>query len=194
MSERLAAPVDLDGDQRDLYRAITSGTRAQGTQHFSLTDAEGNLQGPFGLMIHIPRVGQPLQALGSALRFETALTDREREIVILAVARLTGSEFEWHAHAAVAAACGLSRQELEALATGSFTGASTRETAIAELASRLVTSPISRSADLPAELPADLVLEAVAVVGYYRLIAQMMGLFDVGAPAPDTSSEAKERR
>ena len=192
MNVRLEAPAHLDQDQRALYEAITAGRRALGTQHFALTDADGHLQGPFGLMLHVPKVGRPLQELGSALRFQTALTEREREIAILTVARLTDSEFERYAHTAVGAAAGLRPDELDALATGTFSSPDARENAIAELCARLVQQPLVRPADLVHGLPHELVLELVALVGYYRLLAQMMGLFDVGTPSPSGNPPAQE--
>lgn len=182
MSPAVAAPVDLDSDQRVLYDAITGGARTAGTQHFELVDAAGRLQGPFGLMLQVPRVGTPLQALGSALRFETELSPREREIAILTVARLTESAFERYAHNAVGAAVGLTPDELAALDEGAFISPDPQENEVAGLAARLAVQATVTSADLDSNLAHETVLEVVALVGYYRLLAQMMGLFDVGAP------------
>lgn len=182
MTGRLAAPSDLSPEQHVLYEAITTGARTSGVQHFDITDAHGNLQGPFGLMLHIPRVGRPLQDLGSALRFQTSLTDREREIAILTVARITDCHFERHAHNAVGAAVGLSSEELDALASGTFAGADSREEAVTQFAAVLADTAVVRPEDLFEELPDEVALEVVAVVGYYRLLAQMMGLYDVGVP------------
>jgi 4-carboxymuconolactone decarboxylase len=186
-------PAELDSDQRALYDAITTGARTAGVQHFRLTDEDGRLHGPFGLMLDVPRVGMPLQQLGSALRFETELTDREREIAILTVARITDSAFERHAHNAVGAAVGLGVDELAALAAGDFAGRDDRETAVAELTVRLASTGVVRPADLETELPHRIVLELVTLTGYYRILAQMMGLFGVGAPA-DEGAEPEEPR
>lgn len=192
VADAALTPGDLDADQRALYDAITTGARGTGVQHFELTDGEGKLRGPFGLMLHVPRVGMPLQALGSSLRFETELTDREREIAVLTVARVTHSAFERHAHAAVGAAVGLSLDELDALASGSFVGRDERERSVARLAARLADTAVVRPDDLDAALPRTIVLELVALAGYYRLLAQMMALFDVGAPLPADQAEPKE--
>lgn len=186
------APADLDAAQRALYDAITTGARGAGVQHFELTDADGSLRGPFGLMLHVPRVGMPLQALGSALRFETELTDREREIAVLTVARVTDSAFERHAHESVGAAVGLGPEELAALAAGSFAGRDEREQAVAEFSAQVAGTAVVRADDLDPRLPRTIVLELVALAGYYRLLAQMMGLFDVGAPAPSDQPEPEE--
>lgn len=61
---------------------------------FVLTDAEGRLEGPFNTMLLNPELGQSLQSVGSVIRYRTSLTDREREIAILAVAAERHSDYE----------------------------------------------------------------------------------------------------
>lgn len=187
------APAELNADQHALYDTITKGPRGAGVQHFELTDAAGRLRGPFGLMLYVPRVGMPLQALGSALRFDTELTAREREIVVLTVARITDSAFERHAHNALGAAAGLAPGELAALEAGTFASQDRREDAVAAMAARLTETAATTVTDLDPGLPRTIVLEVVAMAGYYRLLAQMMGMFDVGAPSPvGDGTEAEE--
>jgi len=111
------APAELDAEQRTLYDAIAGGRRAQGPQRFRLTDADGCLEGPFNAFLLQPRLGSALQALGAAVRYETGLDDRCREIAILAVAAHWRSAFEWYAHEAVARAAGLGETELASIQT-----------------------------------------------------------------------------
>ena len=61
-------PGELDEEQREVYRAIACGPRAQGPQEFALTDEEGRLLGPFNAMLLSPPVGLGVQALGAAVR------------------------------------------------------------------------------------------------------------------------------
>src|SRR5690349_16779378 len=57
-------PDRLDAHQRVVYDAIASGPRtANGA--FSLTDAEGCLEGPFNAMLLHPAIGDALQQLGA---------------------------------------------------------------------------------------------------------------------------------
>ena len=91
-------PAELNVEQQALYDSIVTGPRAQGPQLFALQDDEGRLNGPFGLMLHVPGLGSALQELGSAVRYRTAMTARIREIAILTVAAATESEFERYAH------------------------------------------------------------------------------------------------
>ena len=114
-------PAALDEDQRALYDAIAGGRRAQGPQLFRLADSEGRLEGPFNAFLLQPRLGSALQALGSAVRYDTGLDDRCREIAILIVAAHWESEFEWYAHEAVGRSVGLGDAELAAVRDGRYT-------------------------------------------------------------------------
>jgi 4-carboxymuconolactone decarboxylase len=120
-------PADLSDEQRRLHERIASGPRAAGPQHFPLTTADGALTGPFGVMVHEPALGAPLQELGSAIRYATSLSDRVREVAILAVAAATGSAFEQWAHERVGRAVGLADDELAAHAEGAFTSSEPAE-------------------------------------------------------------------
>jgi 4-carboxymuconolactone decarboxylase len=113
-------PAALDEDQRALYDAIAGGRRAQGPQLFQLADPEGRLEGPFNAFLLQPRLGSALQALGSAVRYDTGLDDRCREIAILIVAAHWESEFEWYAHEAVGRSVGLGDAELTAVRDGRY--------------------------------------------------------------------------
>jgi 4-carboxymuconolactone decarboxylase len=113
-------PAALDEDQRALYDAIAGGRRAEGPQLFRLADSEGRLEGPFNAFLLQPRLGSALQALGSAVRYDTGLDDRCREIAILIVAAHWESEFEWYAHEAVARSVGLGDADLAVLRDGRY--------------------------------------------------------------------------
>ncbi|GAA1507333.1 hypothetical protein GCM10009788_09120 [Nocardioides humi] len=183
----------LGPEARRLYDALTSGPRATGEQPFPLTDADGALHGPFGLMLLQPGVGGPLQELGAAIRYQGELTAREREIAILAVAAATGSGFEAWAHARVAAAIGMDAAEIAAVADGTFAGADERERLCHDLARRLVHERTLDDAGFEqasAALGRADLLELVVLVGYYATLALMMDVFDVGLP--DESPVADE--
>jgi 4-carboxymuconolactone decarboxylase len=108
--ERLV-PESLDDQQRALYELINAGPRAAGSQSFRLVGDDGALEGPFNAMLLCPILGTALQELGAALRYRTSLSDRAREMAILAVAAHEDSAFEWHAHQAVGRLTGLTRTD-----------------------------------------------------------------------------------
>jgi 4-carboxymuconolactone decarboxylase len=178
-------PDELDGARRALYDAIAGGPRAAGSP-FPLVDAEGGLTGPFNAMLLQPALGQALQALGSAVRYETALGARAREIAILTVARIWDSAFERHAHEAVGRAAGLTGEELAALRAG-------HAAAFGDPAERVVLDTVTALAaggDLSDEqyaaaeaaLGRSLLFELTTLVGYYATLALQLRVFRVAAP------------
>jgi len=123
------APADLTAAQRVVYDAVAGGRRAQGSQAIPLTDSDGRLRGPFNAMLISPVLGNALQAVGAAVRYDGSLTDRERELAILVVANHWRSRFEWESHAAVARRAGVTEAEINAVAAGSVAPAEPREAA-----------------------------------------------------------------
>jgi 4-carboxymuconolactone decarboxylase len=181
-------PAELSDAQRALREQIVGGPRGSGPQHFPLERGDGSLTGPFGVMLHEPALGAPLQELGSAIRYATGLSARTREIAILAVASATGSAFEAYAHARVGRAVGLTEDELAALADGSFTSTDPLEHAAHAFCRRLMDAgPGARLDDetyaaYAVALGTTTMTELVVLVGYYRTLAQLLDVFDVGVP------------
>ncbi len=183
----------MDERQRQVYAAITGGSRSTGPQHFELVAPDGTLNGPFGLMVRVPELGGPLQELGAALRYQTSLTDREREIGILSLARVTNSPFERYAHEAVGRAVGLNDDELDALRKDTFAGRNAREAAVSQLCARLGSTALIEASDLDqcrGPLTDHELIEVVVLAGYYRTIAQLMSVFGIKVPdmTPDPTN------
>lgn len=183
MTVRLAGllPGELDGQQTEVYRAIAGGRRAAGPQVFPLVDEAGRLRGPFNAMLLSPPVGQAVQAVGSAVRYDSVLPDRAREMAILAVAAHWDSTFEREAHEAVGRACGLSEPELAALRAGAVPD-------LADPAERSVlriTHALLLAGDLTDEEYDDAVqamgtrglFELTTLVGYYGMLALQLRVF-----------------
>lgn len=187
MSDRLAAltPDDLTDAQRGVYDAITGGDRLKGVQHFPVVADDGSLTGPFGIMVHAPGVGDALQQLGAAIRYRTGLTARVREIGILVVGAALQSEYEWWAHSRVARAIGFTDDELDQLSRGGFDTADVAEQAAADLCGTLLSGgPVTDGeySRFVTVLGAEAIIELITLVGYYRTLAQLMSVFDIGVP------------
>lgn len=178
-------PDRLTTEQHELYRAITEGPRASGPQLFALTDDEGSLQGPFGGFLLSPTVGNALQGLGAAVRYGTRLSDRARELAILAVAAAWDSSFEKHAHEAVGRKVGLTEDEMATVASGEMPDLDDPvETAVLRLTRALLEGDVDDeawSACLP-PLDESLVFELTTLVGYYATLALQMRVLRVEAP------------
>lgn len=183
-------PASLDAAQRSLYDLIAGGRRAAGPQLFRLADEEGRLEGPFNAFLLQPRLGLALQALGAAVRYETGLDDRCREIAILAVAAHWESAFEWYAHEAVGRSAGLGDAELAAVRDGSYGALAGREAAVARIVASLVLRGDLDEAEYREAVghvgEAGL-FELLTLVGYYATLALQLRVFRVPAPpGPDS--------
>ncbi len=187
-------PGALTSEQRTLYDEITGGPRGVGPQHFRLVDEHGGLVGPFNAFLLQPAVGSRLQALGSAIRYETTLSDRAREIAILVVAASWRSEFEQYAHEAIGRAIGLTDDELAAVRSGP---AADTQANWPDSDDHLIvrsTRALVEDGDLDDELYAQLIaavgepglFELTTLVGYYATLALQLRVFRVAAP-DDTS-------
>jgi 4-carboxymuconolactone decarboxylase len=175
-------PSSLNDDQRALYDSITTGPRAQGPQHFALTDSDGRLLGPFNALLLSPGLGSALQEVGAAVRYRTGLTSREREIAILMVAAQWNSRFERDSHESVARAAGMTEAELQAIRDGSIPDlADERERACAYLAYGMTRGFVSDEdwATWSPVVGATTVFELTTLVGYYATLALQMRVFSV---------------
>jgi 4-carboxymuconolactone decarboxylase len=179
-------PHDDDPERAALRDALTGGPRSR-SGAFPLAHDDGSLVGPFGLMLHVPHLGGPLQELGAAIRFRTTLSDRHREIAILVVAAATASEFEWWAHSRLAPTAGLTEAEVAAIRTAGEQHALTdgSDRVVATLSRMLCADEdVDDALWVRAEeaIGATAIHEVVVLVGYYRLLAQWMGAFRIGPP------------
>jgi 4-carboxymuconolactone decarboxylase len=185
----LLQPDELDADQSAVYESIIGGRRAAGPQHFLLRDEDGSLTGPFNALLHAPRVGAHVSRLGEAIRFETTLTDRERELAILAVAAARRASYEWYAHERVGRACGLTDEEIDSVRRGE--GHVFRERREVTAHAVAATLAAGRALDdttyqrAAAALTDRELVELVALVGYYVMLATLLDAFGVSVPEGD---------
>jgi 4-carboxymuconolactone decarboxylase len=185
MTERRLRPLrpdELDPDQRAVYDALADPPgRVR-------TDPDGGLQGPFDAMLRAPRSGAALQSVGAALRYRSVLPERVRELATLQVAAHHRSDFEWYAHAPIAAAAGLSAAVLESVRTG----VSVEPDDPAERVAAIVVAQLLTTGDVDDDAWADAVghhgeagaVELTTLVGYYSLLAMQMRVLRVPLP-PD---------
>ena len=175
-------PTNLDPEQKVLYASITEGPRAHGPKHFDLTRPDGALLGPFNALLLAPPLGSALQELGAAVRYETALSARTREIAILTVAARWDCAFERSAHESVGRAVGLSTDELSEIRAGRVPALEdAHELACAHLASGMVNGDVDDAAwatwgHVVGEAT---VFELTTLVGYYAMLALQMRVFRV---------------
>ncbi len=182
-----AKPEELTAEQRELYDRIVGGPRARDGGAVELVDEQGRLHGPFNAMLVAPRLGDPLQALGGAIRYETTLDVRVREIAILVVAAERQSSFEWYFHERVGRQGGLNERELQDILRGEAASSFNEcERIVFGTVTRLL-----RQRDLDDEafergvsvLGRAGLMELVTLTGYYDLLALHLRVWRT--PLPD---------
>ncbi|MBG6179677.1 carboxymuconolactone decarboxylase family protein [Arthrobacter sp. CAN_A1] len=181
----LLAPDALDDEQLALYNTIAGPPRAGGP--FLVVDDDGHLAGPFNALLYAPGIGQAVQALGAALRFNGKLPARTRELVICAVAAERSSAYEWYAHSRVALTVGITATELDNLRTGFVpAGLPDHEHSALSFTAALLggrTVPAGHHAAALKHHGHAGITELAVLVGYYRALSGLLAAGDVNAPA-----------
>jgi 4-carboxymuconolactone decarboxylase len=114
----LADPTTLAGAQRELFDVVmaTVVPSANGAS-FQSTTGDGRLIGPFNPFLLNPAVASKLLNLQFAEQSQTSLSERVRQVVILAVGATWGADYELYAHSAVARNAGISEDAIRTLAS-----------------------------------------------------------------------------
>jgi 4-carboxymuconolactone decarboxylase len=171
---RELAPAELDEAQLAVFEAIG---RPRG----------GAVPAPFHIYLENPEVASLVQQIGAFCRYRTGLTPRLSELAILVVASHWRADYEFGVHAREALKAGVPAGEIEALRDArppSF------DDPDAELVHAFA-SEFFRDNDVTdatfqraaARFGRKTVVELVALMGYYSMLAIALRIFRV--PGPD---------
>ena len=124
----LVAREAMDEQGKRFYDAVTS------PQSRTLV----GLQGPSGIWLHSPELGERMRAVNQYLRYETALERRLTELATLVTARELDNQFEWTAHEPVALKEGLDPEIIDVVKhRRPISGLGTKEALIISLGRKL---------------------------------------------------------
>jgi 4-carboxymuconolactone decarboxylase len=169
-----------------LYRSMVAA-RTGLAEVAAVVGPAGELLGPFDALLRSPAIGDAVQRVGTTLRQESTLPRDATETAILTVAAHWRASYEWYAHEAVAASSGLlSQDDLDRLRRGLPPAGSDTCQATWRFVSRVVADGSvddATYARLAAALGERGVVELVLLVGYYSLLAIVLKVFGLGAPA-----------
>ena len=181
----------LDDEQRELVDylmhtfvpwASTTGFRSQ--------TPDGMFIGPFNSLLRSPALaGQFLQFQTSELQ-HTSLSDRVRQIVILAVGAVWDAEYELYAHSAVARYHGIPDDTVRSLAAGTAPDTLSDDE---KLAYRFIRQ-LSNSHHVDDATFADTrkafgdrgIVDMTLLAGAYHSVCGLLNAFEVPAPAAST--------
>ncbi len=173
--------ASLTGEQQALVDAISSGPRGR----FSNS-------GPFAVYLHAPGLGHLAQQLGGHVRLGTSVPPRLSEFAILCTARFWQAQYEWVAHAAIAAKQGVKPATIRDLHAGRTpTSAPRDEMAIYAFVRELYATRRVSDATYKRvhKLLGDAaIVELVGILGYYAMVSMILNVFCMpvpeGTPAP----------
>ena len=184
---RRLTPADLNDEQQRLYDSIVSASQAQGPPLFQVIDSSGALEGPFNGYLHQPALGAVLQDLGDAMRDDTSLTSRARELAILVVAAQCNADFARYAHEAIGRAVGLTDVEMAGVRDRRYEViVDPFERAVVDTTDQLASRGDLSDAECAAvveKLGEAMLLELLTLVGFYSLLILQMRVLRVGVPA-----------
>ena len=177
----------LDDDQRVLWDNITTGPRGNPErEHGGLAGADGALIGPFNALFQSPLLGDAVQKLGAAVRYETSLPNDLLEVAICTMGGHWRANFEFWAHARLAKNAGVSEGAIDAIRDGEqpFFGDDRQQT-VYQFGRELIEN--QRVSDetygsLKGMIGERGVFEVASVMGYYALVSIGLNTFNVAMP------------
>ncbi|OCB45113.1 hypothetical protein A5721_18615 [Mycobacterium vulneris] len=183
----LVDPAGLTPEQQDLAASVRATQLPWAVDAgFEITSPDGRLIGPFNAFLHHPEIASRFLAFSAGESRYTTLSERIREIVILAVGGVWAAEYELYAHSVLAANAGIDRTAIQALAHGEApTSLHGDELIAAELAQQLsknhrIDEALYRDAE--AAFGRRGLFDIVALMGQYLTVSALLSLFEVPAP------------
>lgn len=172
---------DLRPEQRPVWDGLVGGKRGSKSIR-----AEGYLVGPFDALLRVPVVAEAGGHLGEVLRFETELTQRERELAIITVVAHWRSSAAWPPHEAYAREAGIAPEAVADIAAGReprFDSDADRVIyqMVFELVAQGRVSDEKYAAALD-QLGERRLVELVALSGYYCFTSVVLDAFRVPVP------------
>jgi 4-carboxymuconolactone decarboxylase len=148
-----------------------------------ITQSRGQVAGPFGVLLHSPEVAKRIAHLGTYVRFESALSGEQRELAILATARVMDCRYEWAAHVPLAKKAGVRGEAIAAIRDQRApAGLTTAEAELVDYVTALLRTHRVKDAayqTMRARFGTQALVELTATAGYYAMIACALNAFAV---------------
>jgi len=166
-------PEQLSPEQRKIYDAIAAGPR-------------GRVVGPFLALLHAPELTNRVQQLGEYLRYKTGFTPALNELAIIVTARHNNAPYEFHAHALLALAAGVSQRIVDAVAARRRPESMDPDQALVHDYALEINVTRTASDDIYAKVLQRFgttgIVELTVLCGYYTLMAMTLNAHQVPLP------------
>jgi AhpD family alkylhydroperoxidase len=176
--------------------AFLRGNLARADRYLSGDPDAPPLPAILGLFARHPRVAGPWLGFNGSLLEDGTLEARDRELLILRVAKRTGCRYEWEQHRAIAAEVGLTEDEIRAVADdGSTSIWSQRDEVLLLAVDQLVSEQTiddARWIELAAHFDERQLLEICFVIGSYTCLAMVLNAAGLTPAAPKTEPTQTE--
>jgi alkylhydroperoxidase family enzyme len=175
------APADWPPEMKGALAAL----HPPAPRHPFPSRAEGRPKGlnVLGTLALHPQLATAFHTFNGHILFATTLTTRQRELLVLRVATVRGSAYEWAQHVVLADDVGLSPEEVDRIAAGpDAPGWGALDGALVRAVDELVADGAIGDATwtaLSAELDAQQLLDVIFTVGAYDALAMALGSFRV---------------
>lgn len=158
----IASRDELDTEARDVFDRIV--------------ESRGTMPRPFEVLLHSPVMAEKVAELGHVIRFESHLTDADRELATLATGRAHGCAFVWESHLGAARSAGITPDTIAALESDASNLGAREATLVALVDELCETGAVS---DETFRAVVDLlgtpgIVELVLTVGYYTMLGYAM--------------------
>jgi len=167
--------------------------KAEDRKYFDeIVGSRGGIRGPFGVLLHSPKLAACVAATGAYARFEADVPNSLKEVVILATAREIKAQYEFTAHARLAREAKVSENTIQAIARGTAPrGLSGDEEIVVRYVQELLRNHKIGDATFNAvknRFGIQKTVDLTALIGHYLLVGQILAAFDVEL-APGTKPE-----
>ncbi len=154
----------------------------------AIAGSRGNVRGPFTIWLRNPRLAEPANYFGAALR-DSPIGRRIFELVVITVCRAWQVQYAWSSHAPQAEKAGVSPEVIAAIRDN-------RKPDFARVDERVaydVTTEIMQTKELSratydraiAQFGPEGTVDLISTVGYYAMVGIFLKSFDVPTPTGD---------
>jgi 4-carboxymuconolactone decarboxylase len=187
----LLDPKTLTPARQKLYDRLiaTMVAWSEGAAFQSRTD-QGELIGPFNPILYSPDITTSFMDFHDADEKHSILTERVRQVAILAVGAVWKSEYELYAHKAAARIAGISEADIHAVVDSEFSNALPEDEKCAQRyayqlsTAHRVDDDVYKAAETAFGQQG--VVELTFVIGFYHVVCSLLNAFNI--PAPEAAS------